>query len=102
MKIIISFFAALFLAAMSFAQEESPSPAAESTAPATEEKASATVEQAPAAKPEESIAPAMKFRICRLTKTRNYSPPQKKKSTPQKSTKACDSSARRFNREGIH
>ena len=60
MKIIIFFFATLFLAAMTFAQEESPSPAAESTAPATEEKASATVEEAPAAKPEESTVPAVK------------------------------------------
>lgn len=61
MKIIIFFFATLFLAAMTFAQEESPSPAAESPAPATEEKASATVEEAaPAAKPEESTVPAVK------------------------------------------
>jgi ketosteroid isomerase-like protein len=61
MKIIIFFFATLFLAAMTFAQQESPSPAAESTAPATEEKASATVEEAaPAAKPEESTVPAVK------------------------------------------
>jgi ketosteroid isomerase-like protein len=59
MKIIISFFATLFLAAMTFAQEESPSPAAESTAAATEERASATVEETPAAKPMESTAPAM-------------------------------------------
>ena len=48
MKIIIPFFASLFLAAMSFAQEESPAPA-ESTATATEEKASATVETTPEA-----------------------------------------------------
>jgi ketosteroid isomerase-like protein len=47
MKIIISFLAPLFLAAITFAQEESPAPA-ESTAPATEEKASATVEETPA------------------------------------------------------
>jgi ketosteroid isomerase-like protein len=46
MKIIISFLAPLFLAAMTFAQEESPAPA-ESTAPTTEEKASATVEETP-------------------------------------------------------
>ena len=59
MKIIISFLATAFLAAMSFAQEESPAPA-ESTAPATEEKASATVEETPAAKPAESAAPAVK------------------------------------------
>src|SRR4029453_5232608 len=98
MKIIISFFAALFLAAMSFAQEESPSPAAESTAPATEEKASATVEQAPAAKPEESIAPAMKFRTGASSKTRDYGRSRKKRSDPQQCSQACDSSARRFNR----
>jgi ketosteroid isomerase-like protein len=46
MKIIISFLVPLFLAAMTFAQEESPAPA-ESTAPTTEEKASATVEETP-------------------------------------------------------
>jgi ketosteroid isomerase-like protein len=57
MKIIIPFFTSLFLAAMTFAQEESPSPA-ESTAPATEEKASATVETTPAAAPVEAISPA--------------------------------------------
>src|SRR2546423_12497124 len=49
MKIIVPFLATVFLAAMSFAQEESASPA-ESTAPATQEKASATVEETPAAK----------------------------------------------------
>jgi ketosteroid isomerase-like protein len=47
MKIIIPFLATTFLAAMTFAQEESASPA-EATAPATEEKASATVEETPA------------------------------------------------------
>ena len=52
MKIIIPFFTSLFLAAMTFAQEESPAPT-ESTAPATEEKASATVETTPAAAPAE-------------------------------------------------
>lgn len=57
MKIIISFLATAFLAAMSFAQEESASPA-ESTAPATEEKASATVEEAPVSKPAEAASPA--------------------------------------------
>lgn len=57
MKIIISFLATAFLAAMSFAQEESASPE-ESTAPATEEKASATVEEAPAPKPAEAASPA--------------------------------------------
>ena len=58
MKIIISFFATLFLAAMAFAQEESPAPA-ESTPPTTtEEKASATVEESPAAKAEATTAPA--------------------------------------------
>ena len=57
MKIIILFLATVFLAAMTFAQEESASPA-ESTAPATEEKASATVEETPASKATEAIAPA--------------------------------------------
>jgi ketosteroid isomerase-like protein len=57
MKIIITFLATTFLAAMSFAQEESASPA-ESTAPATEEKASATVEEMPASKPAEAASPA--------------------------------------------
>jgi ketosteroid isomerase-like protein len=57
MKIIISFLATVFLAAMTFAQEESASPA-ESTAPATEEKASATVQETPASKATEPTAPA--------------------------------------------
>jgi ketosteroid isomerase-like protein len=56
MKIIISFLATAFLATMSFAQEESASPA-ESTAPATEEKASATVDEASAPKATEATAP---------------------------------------------
>ena len=60
MKIILPLFTSLFLAAMSFAQEESASPA-ESTAPATEEKASATVETTPeVAKPVEAAAPTQK------------------------------------------
>jgi ketosteroid isomerase-like protein len=54
MKIIVTFFAPLFLAAMTFAQEESPAPS-ESTAPAAEEKPSATVEERPA-----EVAPAQK------------------------------------------
>jgi hypothetical protein len=57
MKIIVPFFASLFLAAMTFAQEESPAPS-ESTAPATEEKASATVETTPEAAASEAAAPA--------------------------------------------
>lgn len=57
MKIIISFLATAFLAAMTFAQEETVSPA-ESTAPTSEEKASATVEETPASKPAEAAAPA--------------------------------------------
>lgn len=57
MKIIISFLATAFLAAMSFAQEESASPA-ESTAPTTEEKASATVEEPSPSKATEATAPA--------------------------------------------
>lgn len=56
MKIIISFLAAAFLAAMTFAQEESASPA-ESTAPTTEEKASATVDETPVAKPAQAASP---------------------------------------------
>jgi ketosteroid isomerase-like protein len=57
MKIIISFLVTAFLAAMTFAQEESASPA-ESTAPATEEKASATIEETPASKPAEATVRA--------------------------------------------
>jgi ketosteroid isomerase-like protein len=57
MKIIIPFLATIFLAAMTFAQEESASPA-ESTAPASEEKASATVEETPAAKAKQVTTPA--------------------------------------------
>ena len=57
MKIIIPFFASLFVAAMTFGQEESPAPT-ESTAPATEEKASATVETTPEAAPAEASSPA--------------------------------------------
>ena len=57
MKIIISLLATAFLAAMSFAQEESASPA-ESTAPATQEKASATVEETPGSQPAEAASPA--------------------------------------------
>jgi ketosteroid isomerase-like protein len=57
MKIIIPFLATTFLAAMTFAQQESASPA-ESTAPATEEKASATVEETPVSKPAEAASPA--------------------------------------------
>jgi hypothetical protein len=53
MKIIISFLAPLFLAAMTFAQEESPAPT-ESNAPSSEEKASATVEAAPEVTPSEA------------------------------------------------
>ena len=57
MKIIVPFLASLFLAAMTFAQEESPAPS-ESTAPASEEKASATVETTPETSTSESTAPA--------------------------------------------
>ncbi|HXY60721.1 MAG TPA: DUF4440 domain-containing protein [Chthoniobacterales bacterium] len=57
MKIIISFLAPLCLAAVTFAQEESPAPT-ESTAPSSEEKASATVETTPEAAPSETtVAP---------------------------------------------
>ena len=55
MKIIISFLATAFLAAMTLGQEESASPA-ESTTPTTEEKASATIEETPASKPSEATA----------------------------------------------
>jgi ketosteroid isomerase-like protein len=44
MKILVPFFALVFGAGMTFAQDESASPA-ESSAPATEEKASATVQE---------------------------------------------------------
>jgi len=56
MKIIISFLATAFLAAMTFGQEELASPA-ESATPTTEEKASATIEETPASKPAEATAP---------------------------------------------
>src|SRR5207248_2410 len=56
MKIIISFLATAFLAAMTLGQEESASPP-ESTTPTTEEKASATIEETPAPKPVEATAP---------------------------------------------
>ena len=59
MKILISVLATAFIATMTFAQEESASPAAEATASASEEKASATVEETPAAKAAESVAPAI-------------------------------------------
>jgi ketosteroid isomerase-like protein len=58
MKIIISFLATAFLAAMTFAQEESASPA-ESMAPTIEEKVSATVQETPASKPVEATTPAV-------------------------------------------
>ena len=57
MKIIIPFLTTIFLATMSFAQDESASPP-ESTPPVTEEKASATVEETPAAKAVEAASPA--------------------------------------------
>ena len=62
MKIIIPLLATIFLATITFAQEESPSPA-ESAAPTNEEKASATVEETPAAKAEESKAPAPETKV---------------------------------------
>jgi hypothetical protein len=62
MKIIIPFLTTVFLASLSFAQEESATPA-ESTAPATEEKASATVEETPASKPAEAAAPAAETKV---------------------------------------
>src|SRR5437899_6557495 len=57
MKIIISFLATTFLAAITFGQEEPASPARPQTQ-TTEEKASATVEETPASKPAEATAPA--------------------------------------------
>jgi ketosteroid isomerase-like protein len=62
MKIIIPFLTTVFLASLSFAQEESATPA-ESTPPATEEKASATVEETPASKPAEAAAPAAETKV---------------------------------------
>jgi hypothetical protein len=61
MKILIPFLVIAFAATITFAQEESASPAAEATASASDEKASATVEETPAAKAAkaaESVAPA--------------------------------------------
>jgi hypothetical protein len=62
MKIIIPFLTTVFLASLSFAQEESATPA-EATPPATEEKASATVEETPASKPAEAAAPAAETKV---------------------------------------
>ena len=83
MKIIISFLATAFLAAMAFAQEESPAPA-ESTAPATEEKASASVEESPAAKAEAATAPAAEKKAepaKAATATKAAASPAEKKAT---------------------
>ena len=63
---------------MSFAQEESASPA-ESTAPATEEKASATVEEAPASKPAEAAAPAAEKKAEAATSSKAAAPAAEKK-----------------------
>jgi ketosteroid isomerase-like protein len=78
MKIIIPFLATAFFAAMSFAQEESASPA-ESTAPATEEKASATVEETPASKPAEAAAPAAEKKAEAATSSKAAAPAAEKK-----------------------
>jgi ketosteroid isomerase-like protein len=78
MKIIISFLATALFAAMSFAQEESASPA-ESTPPTTEEKASATVEESPASKPAEAAAPAAEKKAEAATTSKAAAPAAEKK-----------------------
>jgi ketosteroid isomerase-like protein len=78
MKIIISFLATALFAAMSFAQEESASPA-ESTPPTTEEKASATVEESPASKPAEAAAPAAEKKAEAATSSKAAAPAAEKK-----------------------
>ena len=91
MKIIVPFLATLFLAAMSFAQEESASPA-ESTAPATEEKASATVEETPAAKAATSPAAEKKAEPATAAKTA-ASPAEKKEAATAASPAAAKTTA---------
>ena len=91
MKIIVPFLATLFLAAMSFAQEESASPA-ESTAPATEEKASATVEETPAAKTATSSATEKKAEPATAAKTA-ASPAEKKEAATAASPAAAKTAA---------
>jgi ketosteroid isomerase-like protein len=78
MKIIIPFLATALFAAMSFAQEESASPA-ESTPPTTEEKASATVEESPASKPAEAAAPAAEKKAEAATSSKAAAPVSEKK-----------------------
>jgi ketosteroid isomerase-like protein len=90
MKIIISFLASAFLAAMTFAQEESASPA-ESSAPATEEKASATVEETPAAKPAEAAAPAVEKKAEAATSPKAAAATSEKKEAS--TTKAASAAA---------
>ena len=89
MKIIVPFLASLFLAAMSFAQEESPSPA-ESTAPANEEKASATVEETPAAK---AAAPAAEKKAESATAAKTAASPAEKKEAATAASPAAKAAA---------
>ena len=93
MKIIISFLATTFLAAMTFAQEESASPA-ESTAPATEEKASATVEETPPSKPAEATAPAAEKKAEAATSSKAAATAaEKKEATTSTSAKPATAAA---------
>jgi ketosteroid isomerase-like protein len=100
MKLFISFLAPLFLAAMTFAQEESASPA-ESAAPTTEEKASATVEETPAAKSAESTAPAAETKPEAATSSKAAASPAAKKEATATSTTKTTAGAAPINTKGM-
>src|SRR5947209_11502000 len=91
MKIIIPFLATIFLAGMTFAQEESASPA-ESAAPTTEEKASATVEETPAAKEAKAAAPAAE-KNAEATKAASPATAQKKEAVESSAKPATAAAA---------
>jgi ketosteroid isomerase-like protein len=98
MKIIISFLATAFLAALTFAQEESASPA-ESTAPTTEEKASATVEETPAAS---AAAPAGEKKAEPvITPKPAASPAEKKEAAAASTTAKAAPAAAAMNTKGM-
>ena len=94
MKIIFSFLATAFLAATTFAQEESASPATESSPPATEEKASATVEETPAAKATEPAAATTEKKATAVASPETAaSPAAKKEAAPATAAKAASPAA---------
>jgi ketosteroid isomerase-like protein len=92
MKIIIPFLTTIFLAAMSFAQDESASPP-ESTPPATEEKASATVEETPTAKATEAASPAAEKKAEAATSKAATTTAEKKSATTSSAAKPAASTA---------